>query len=216
MTLGAAVLLGLVGSLHCAAMCGPLALLAGGGHGSRSGRLRRGLLYHAGRTSTYALLGALAGTVGHASALVGASRLISIAAGISLVVGAVAPALFRGRGELSQALMPLVARAASVARRVPSRYPAAGALALGMVNGLVPCGMLYSALLLSLAAASPLESAATMAAFGAATIPSLAVTALAAATIPVAWRPRLAALTPIALAGVGVLLVVRGMTTSCH
>lgn len=216
MTLGAAALLGLVGSLHCVTMCGPLALLASGAHGSPPERLRRAVLFHSGRTGMYAVLGAVAGTVGHLSTLMGAGRAVTIAAGVSLVVGAVAPSLFRGRIKFSQALMPVVARAASAARRVPSRYPTAGVLALGMANGLVPCGMLYSALLLALTAASPVQSAGTMAVFGAATAPALVATTLAAGMVPVVWRQRLVAIAPVAVAGVGVLLVVRGLTTSCH
>jgi sulfite exporter TauE/SafE len=216
MTLGAAALLGLIGSLHCVTMCGPLAVLAAGTQGSPAERLRRAVLYHSGRTSMYAVLGAVAGTVGHLSTLAGAGRVVTIAAGVSLVVGAVAPSLFRGRYEFSQVLMPAVARAASAARRVPSRYPTAGVLALGMANGLVPCGMLHSALLLSLTAASPVQSAGTMAVFGAATAPALVATALAAAIVPVLWRQRLVAISPVAVAGVGVLLLVRGLTTSCH
>jgi sulfite exporter TauE/SafE len=97
-----------------------------------------------------------------------------------------------------------------------SRFPRSGTFALGMANGLVPCGMLYSALLLALTAAGPVQSAVTMSVFGAATALALVGLTLAAVAVPTAWRSRLIAMTPVAVAGVGVLLVVRGLTTSCH
>jgi sulfite exporter TauE/SafE len=215
-TLGAAAVLGLVGSLHCVAMCGPLALVVCGAHGTASERLRRAGLYHSGRTVMYALLGAAAGLAGHASALAGAGRVLTVAAGVSLVAGAVAPRLLGGRVPLSGALMPVAARAAGAAVQVRRRFPWAGTFALGMANGLLPCGMLYSALLLALTAAGPVQSAVTMSVFGAATALALVATTLAAGAVPITSRPRLVALTPVAVAGVGVLLVVRGLTTSCH
>jgi sulfite exporter TauE/SafE len=89
-------------------------------------------------------------------------------------------------------------------------------VALGMANGLLPCGMLYSALLLALTAGGLGESAVVMTVFGFATMPALLATSLAAGTLPAAWRPRLAALAPVALGGVGLMLVARGLLTTCH
>src|ERR1700675_4874711 len=87
MELWTAFLLGLVGSLHCAGMCGPLVLaLPGTGNTSRSYILGR-LAYNVGRLGVYGLLGAIFGLLGGTFALAGLQRWISLVAGAAILIG---------------------------------------------------------------------------------------------------------------------------------
>jgi uncharacterized protein len=159
----AAAVAGLMATPHCAGMCG--------GFATACGRPRGGLwAWHAGRLSTYALLGALAGLAG--ASLPGPAWFPALVSGVLLAwfAGALA-----GVFPQPAASLPGVARAgrALLARPgLPARF------LFGSVTGLLPCGMVYAALALAVAAANPLVSAAAMVAFGAATVPGLTVLSL--------------------------------------
>ena len=164
--LASAFLMGLFGGVHCVAMCGgvvgvlctaaPRCPSAG-----RQGRLAQApywLAYHGGRVSSYAALGALFGGLGSLST--GVFPLELHLAGL--------PSGVRALESLGA---PLWARLAPLTKRVlPLRTPW-HALVLGGLWGLMPCGLLYGALALAASAGSPALGAATMAAFGLATLP---------------------------------------------
>ena len=196
--LAAGIALGLAGSLHCAAMCGPLTLVV----------RRNTWLHHAGRIGTYVTLGAAAGLAGRVIAGAGSTRLLSVVAGGSLLVAAIEQPLRRMRRSSRPARR--VAAFGAVARW-RSRHGRTGALAFGVLNGLLPCGLVYAAAGASVSVGDPLGSAAFMAAFGLGSIPALLavrwVGGIARETS--ALRVRHAA--PVALALVGALLVVRGL-----
>jgi uncharacterized protein len=170
----AAALAGLMATPHCAGMCGGFAAACARGPVRIQGQRRRlepGLwAWHAGRLSTYAVLGALAGLFG--GALPGPSWLPAAVAATLLVWFAAALA---GVVPQPSARVPGLARAGQWLARRPSG-PAR--LLFGAVTGLLPCGMVYAALSIAIAAGTPLHGAAAMVAFGAATVPGLTVVAV--------------------------------------
>ena len=195
--ISAAALAGLVGSPHCIGMCGSFALACGG-------RVSHTLAWHAGKILTYALLGSLAGLVGHSvpgptwvATIVSAALVVWFAAGLAGVVPE--PAL----------RIPGLTRLATGAAR---RDDLASRFAFGMANGLLPCGLVYATLGIAVASGDPYVGAASMAAFGLATAPALAAFGLGvrrlAAERP--WTRRvLAAL--VLVAGLWVVVQRQGM-----
>ncbi|MBL4586245.1 MAG: sulfite exporter TauE/SafE family protein [Flavobacteriales bacterium] len=90
-----ALILGLVGSLHCLGMCGPIVLIVP----KRTGRFSSvldPLLYHAGRLMTYALLGLVAGLIGGRLAVFGGQQRLSLIIGLLILVGVLIPGKFFG------------------------------------------------------------------------------------------------------------------------
>jgi len=167
-----ALILGLVGSLHCIGMCGPLILALP--HGSNSHPVRFWLLritYHIGRAGTYALFGWLAGTFGHNFKLLGWQQGLSIVGGLLLVALAVWPRLqsrFPGFNFIWLAFRPIQHRF----------FRQAGfqkQLIAGAFNALLPCGLLYTALAGAVVMGHPLYSALFMGIFGLATVPGLLI-----------------------------------------
>jgi sulfite exporter TauE/SafE len=160
--LAAAFLAGLLGSLHCVGMCGAFA--------ASCTRAAAGLpAWHAGRIATYALLGALAGSVGHL--LPGPAWLPAALAAILLTWFALGLA-----GLVPEPRLVPPGLAAAGARAASSTTPSAQFL-FGVVNGFLPCGLVYSALGLPVALAHPLPGALAMIAFGAGTVPALSLAA---------------------------------------
>ena len=113
MNLLAAFLLGLAGSLHCAAMCGPLVLAVAAARrqsphnaGARfcGGDILPGLAYHGGRLVTYGFLGAVSGLIGAAVVFAGFQRWISIAAGCLVLLGTLTSLRARWGGVAGRAV----------------------------------------------------------------------------------------------------------------
>lgn len=196
----AGLLLGAAGSLHCLAMCGPLVMA-----------MRAGALYHVARVATYVLAGLAAGLVGRALDLADLGRALSIAAGLLLLAMAAGRAGLPIGPRSAGRLGGFIARLIRAARRRTEGRPAAGALAAGALNALLPCGLVYAALAAAAAMGSPASSAGFMLAFGAGTVPALAALSVFARSMSGEMRGRLRLAVPIALAMVGVLLVARGV-----
>lgn len=158
---------GLASSLHCAAMCGPIAACAAGTTTGRAGLVAR---YHLGRLLGYALAGAIVGALGGtalSTLKAPGARLIPWALALVLVLQAAG--LIRRAGELPL-LGPLVVRAGRLAASLPDKARAAS---LGAITPLLPCGLLWGMYALALASGSAKGGALTLLAFAAGGIPAL-------------------------------------------
>ncbi|MBI2837768.1 MAG: sulfite exporter TauE/SafE family protein [Acidobacteria bacterium] len=207
------LMIGLVGSIHCAQMCGPIVVgyslpLA---RQPRGRQVRAHLLYNLGRVTTYAVLGAVAGAVGGVAGFV--SRLAGLRGATTIAAGA----LMIAAGLLMSGFIPVSRLTARlpfrprIAARFMQSPGVASKLALGLVLGLLPCGMVYAALLKAVETATPSGGAATMIAFGLGTTSTMV--AMGMLSTALGWRlgryaPRLAAL---AVTIMGVLLLWRGI-----
>lgn len=178
--IGAVLIASLVGSLHCAGMCGGLVLFAIDAAGKATKPLRLQLAYHGARGIAYTALGVLAGFIGEAvdvaGSLAGMQRPAAIVAGaIMIVLGAIA--LARGAGSrIAKIPAPaFVTRTLERAHRVAFGLPPiARAFSVGMLTPLLPCGWLYAFVIVAGGTASPLLGALVMNAFWVGTVPVLA------------------------------------------
>jgi sulfite exporter TauE/SafE len=157
-----AFLAGLAGSPHCVLMCGPFA--------SACARTAPGLAaWHAGRLTGYAILGAVAGAAG--AVLPGPAWLPGLLAALFLLWFGAALA---GLAPEPRVALPGFSGAGSLLREGRG---AAARYGFGVVNGFLPCGLVYTALSIPVALAAPLPGALAMVAFGAGTLPLLSVAA---------------------------------------
>jgi sulfite exporter TauE/SafE len=200
--------MGVLGSLHCVGMCGPLLLaVPNAGHTRRSFLLGR-VVYHAGRILTYALLGLVAGAIGLGFALAGIQRWASVAAGAAILAGL----LFSSRLALAAPISRMVARVRSRLAGLLRRRGLASTFLLGMLNGLLPCGLVYMACAGALALGSVAWGMAYLVVFGLGTTPALLAVGLAGKVIPPRIRFGLQRVVPAYLALLGVVLILRGMS----
>lgn len=218
----AGVLLGVSGSVHCAAMCGPLVAVADGAAARARGvsRWRGRAMYHGGRMGVYALLGVAAGASGAAIEGRGYGRGLAIAAGLALVVqacvaaGAARGVAYSGLGPAAaHRLAGAVSRAAGWLRRHGLARPSV----MGALNGLLPCGLVYAALIGAAGTGSVAAALSLMIGFGLGTLPALlgvgVVSGLAAGRGGPGGR-RVAM--PVALGVAGVVLIARGLGPAAH
>ncbi|MBM3881070.1 MAG: sulfite exporter TauE/SafE family protein [Verrucomicrobia bacterium] len=201
-----ALLLGLAGSLHCAGMCGPLVLALPPGS-TPSQHLWGRVAHSMGRLTTYGLLGVAFGLIGQSFALAGWQQAVSIGLGLCLLVavwGWRKPSLQFRFQRFDAWLRPTLAR--WLRRRTP------GALwVVGLLNGLLPCGLVYAACAGAVVAGTAWQGLLYMLVFGLGTVPMLLGLALIGRFAHLAWRLRLQRLVPVSLGLVAGLLILRGL-----
>jgi len=168
----------ILGSLHCAGMCGAfLAFAVGADADQPRGRASLHVGYHGGRLVSYALLGAAAGGLGALADLAGVLaglQPIAMAMAAVVVIGFGIITLLRISGARFAALRPpaWLARAFAAGNKVAMAWkPTPRAWAVGLLTTLLPCGWLYAFAFTAAGTADPLKGALTMAAFWAGTLP---------------------------------------------
>jgi uncharacterized protein len=202
--------LGLLGSVHCIGMCGPLALALPIQHLSESQKPLAIVLYNLGRVFTYTLLGIVLGIVGRGIFLAGLQQWFSIAAGMVILFSVYL--LFAGKRQHSPLfIQSLYSQVKKLISFLLKKRGTASFFFIGAGNGLLPCGMVYIALAGALLSASIMESAAYMMFFGLGTVPAMALFSLFGLSISLNFRNRIKKLIPLVMALAGILLIVRGM-----
>lgn len=174
------VVASLLGSVHCAAMCGGfVAAYAADRGATATQRASAHLAYNGGRLVTYAGLGALAGSLGHALDLAGRAAGLShaaalVTAGMLVVMGSVG--LTRPRGLVQLGTRPksaLASRFAALLARFRSQPAVVRAGVLGLSSTLLPCGWLYAFAGFAAATGSASAGASLMSAFWVGSLPML-------------------------------------------
>lgn len=202
LTLGGALLLGAAGSPHCMAMCGAITA-AFGLSGARRYPVAVPLCASLGRVLGYAALGAAVGALGLAAGVwlqqpAGILVLRFVAALTLILVGLQLTAWWQPLDQIARLGAPLWRRLQPLSRCLLPIDTPAKALAFGLLWGLLPCGLVYGMLALTIGFASPVQSALFMGAFGLGTLPAMLGLGMAAgmgrAAAPPRWRVPIGAL----------------------
>ncbi len=163
--------IGLFGSLHCIGMCGPIALAMPLQQKSRFSLLTNSLLYNFGRAITYGFLGIFIGIIGEGIVFAGLQRVLSILTGVMLL----AMVFFSVNLESKIVSLPFFNQFYLHVKNLLGKYLRKNTketvLVIGLVNGLLPCGLVYLAMVGALSAESIVASSFYMFSFGLGTIP---------------------------------------------
>lgn len=205
-----ALTIGLVGSLHCVGMCGPIALAIPLTTPERNQVIFQSFLYHMGRITTYALLGLVMGLMGWGIALAGYQKGLSIGFGVMLILVAVFSISIEQRmmqnGIVKKgfnAIKTKLAQLLSITNR-------SSAFSIGLLNGILPCGLVYLALAGAVVNGQLLGGALYMFLFGVGTLP-LMIGVMAFGKLGGRYLPRFRKIIPYALVLFGCLLIYRGL-----
>jgi uncharacterized protein len=200
-----AVVFGLLGSFHCAGMCGPIVLAIPG----RSLLVK--LSYNIGRSITYTMMGAMVGFVGEGFTFVGWQQILSIVAGTAMLL-----IIFFTKyqhfdlpmnGVVEKMWLVLKDKLTPLFRSQSQAAP----FFIGLINGLLPCGMVYAALLTAISLGGIRETALYMFLFGLGTIPLLIMVSIFGNVLSPTLRIRYNKVVPYFLGLVAVLLILRGL-----
>jgi len=206
-----AIALGFASGFHCIGMCGPIALSMGLTKKQATNFYLQNLTYQFGRIITYSLLGALLGIVGEGFEMAGFQQYLTIIAGILLII----MALFSFGGKDFASKIPFLSKFLFSVKlnlgKLLQKADYRSRFTTGLLNGFLPCGMVYMALTASLAAGGIWQGASYMALFGLGTLPFMFAVVLAGNLMNQAFRVKILKAVPVIMIILGGLFILRGL-----
>lgn len=207
----AGFILGLLGSLHCIGMCGPIAMMLPVSKTNTTKKHVQILLYHLGRIVTYSLLGVVFGLVGKGLLLTGLQQQLSIIIGVIMILLVVFP-------KISHTLTFKISPLTTVLNKLKlqlglylKKESYYAIFTIGFFNGFLPCGMVYLALVGAIAMESLFESTLYMFLYGLGTVPLLSVLIYVKDAFSNTFRNKLQKAIPVFVVVIGVLFIIRGL-----
>jgi len=207
-----ALLLGLMGSFHCAGMCGPIAI-ALPLHGNRlPQKIYGGVLYNLGRTLTYGVMGAVFGLLGQGVRMIGFQQKVSIIMGAIMIISVFFPSLFKNQYNTEKSWISWVGKLKSAIVKMFAIRSFSSLFFIGLANGLLPCGLVYIAIAGAIGTGEVVYGSLYMLMFGLGTIPMMLSIAIAGNVLSVAIRKKINRLIPVLVVIVGVFFILRGLS----
>ncbi len=206
-----AFVLGIMGSFHCAGMCGPIAIALPLHGNSIAQKIFGGALYNIGRTITYGIMGALFGMLGQGIHLLGFQQTVSVVMGALMIISVLFPALFRNQYTLDKSLFSLVGKLKKSIGKLFAVRSFQSLFFIGLLNGLLPCGLVYIAIAGAIGTGNTAKGAFYMILFGLGTIPMMLGISLAGNVLGLAVRQKINKIIPVLVVVVGLLFVLRGL-----
>lgn len=206
-----ALIFGLLGSFHCVGMCGPIAFLLPVDHHNQVKKLGQIFLYHIGRIVAYSFIGLLFGLIGKSLNLFGMQQQLSIIIGILMLVVIFVPQNVFNKYNFSKPIFRVIAKVksalgAELKKKTPDTF-----LTIGLLNGFLPCGLVYMAVFGAIATGSALQGSLYMAMFGLGTIPLMTSAIYLGNFLNVQMRQRIRKAIPAFVVVIACLFIVRGL-----
>ena len=203
--------IGIVGSMHCIGMCGPIALALPVRNNSNSRRVFSIALYNLGRISTYAIFGTIFGILGKSFYIAGLQRQISVFLGILILLGLFVPYLLKQKNKFNNWWNKIFGNLYKEMGSLLKNDSLISLYIIGLINGLLPCGLVYLALAGALAQTEIIDGTLFMVMFGLGTVPAMFVVGWSSKFISLKMRNNIKVLSPYLIGFFGVLLILRGL-----
>ncbi|MES2265134.1 MAG: sulfite exporter TauE/SafE family protein [Bacteroidota bacterium] len=200
--------IGLFGSVHCIGMCGPLAFAVPSFHSRWWLVIADKLIYNAGRVLSYTVLGYLIGLLGKQLWLAGLQQSVSIISGALIIVVGFSR-LFKTRFKQSRLMTLLLSPVQKTISYALNHHM--GHFIVGVLNGLLPCGFVYLALVGAVNTSSAIASAQYMFWFGAGTFPLMLIATIGSGYIGPVFRRRINKGMPFLMICLGCWFLLRGL-----
>jgi len=205
------IIVGLFGSLHCLGMCGPIAMILPVDRSNSKKQAFQTLLYHLGRIISYSLMGLIFGFLGKTLNLFTSQQYLSLIIGALMMISVFIPLNWTKRlqkkGPISKAIRWVSQKLGQLLKEKRDDQ----ILTLGVLNGLLPCGLVYVAIASATALSDPIKSTLYMAMFGVGTIPMMTTAVYLSQWISQRLRTRLLKWIPVLVFLMGALLFARGL-----
>ncbi|MBU1011421.1 MAG: sulfite exporter TauE/SafE family protein [Bacteroidetes bacterium] len=211
MELLAALTLGLIGSFHCIGMCGPIAIALPLTHSNWISKILGAFIYNIGRAFTYGLMGVFFGLLGKGFKLAGLQQWVSIVMGAIMIISVLFPVVLRNRAQLDGLINKLVSGLKKAFSDLFKNHSYNSLFLIGLLNGFLPCGLVYMAIAGAVATGEVLNGAMYMVIFGLGTLPVMLSVSLIGNIISTRFRNRIRKFIPVFIVIIGILFILRGM-----
>jgi len=203
--------IGLFGSLHCIGMCGPIAIALPVPNTSNASFLAGRLLYNIGRVLTYSFLGAIFGLLGSRFVVAGFQQGISIILGVIILIVVLMPSRYKVKVTQHPIILKISSPLKESIGILFKKGTFSSMFLIGILNGFLPCGLVYVALAGAIASGDAISGAAVMALFGLGTIPAMFAATVFGKFINLGLRRKLNKLIPYFAIVLAIIFILRGM-----
>ena len=205
------LVLGFLTSFHCIGMCGPIAIALPLHGANKWQKAIGGVLYNLGRTTTYIVFGFILGLFGQGLGALGFQRWVSIIAGALMIITVLSPSLFKSNFSASGIFGSLLTKVKLALKKLFSTKSFGSLYLIGLLNGLLPCGPLYMAFIISTGTGNAITAAVFMLMFGLGTIPLLFAITILGNFISLSIRNKINNFLPVLIVIIGILFILRGL-----
>ncbi|WP_072942077.1 sulfite exporter TauE/SafE family protein [Flavobacterium granuli] len=206
-----AFIFGLISSFHCIGMCGPIAMMLPVDRTNPTKKVSQILTYHLGRLTAYGSIGFIFGLVGKGFFMAGMQQKMSIFIGLAMIVIVLVPEKIFARYNFSKPVYRLISK---IKQSLGSQFRNKSYKSLfiiGLLNGFLPCGMVYVALFGAIAMQSVGFGVLYMILFGLGTIPMMSSIVYLNSFLTVKTRNKIQKAIPYVAVIIGVLFILRGL-----
>ena len=205
---------GLISSFHCVGMCGPIAMMLPVDRSNEAKKMLQILLYHLGRLTAYGSLGIVFGLLGKGFYLAGMQQQLSILVGIFMILIVLIPERIFMKYNFSKPVYRIISKVKSSLGKQFKKKSNSALFTIGLLNGFLPCGLVYAALFGALAMQNISLGVLYMVLYGLGTIPMLSAAVYVSGFLSGNFRNKLQKVIPVAAIVIGGLFILRGMGLS--
>ena len=201
--------MGLFGSIHCTLMCGPLLFALQQHHKLSFSAALNKILYQIGRILTYGIIGLLFGILGNSIAMKGWQQGFSILTGVILLFIGISYTLMHNYPKIAAFQTKIIHPFTKVMAKW--LYKPNGSFIAGMLNGLLPCGMVYMAVASAMNAENSLLSFQFMVCFGLGTLPLMFIFSFLTTLPKKFFKVKFSSILPVLYIIMGLWFILRGV-----
>lgn len=209
--LWSAFILGLLGSLHCVGMCGPIAFMLPVDRSNSVRKVSQIFTYHLGRLLAYGSIGLFFGLVGKGLYIFGIQQQLSIVIGVLMIVAILIPLHVFNKYNFSRPLFTFISRIKSALGKALKKKTPDALFTIGFLNGFLPCGLVYMAVFASLAMGNAAYGSLYMILFGIGTIPLMTSAIYLGKFLNSSVKKRIQQAIPVFVVFIGLLFILRGL-----
>ena len=206
-----AFIFGLISSLHCIGMCGPIALMLPVDRTNKAKKVLQIISYHLGRLIAYGTSGLIFGVLGKGFYLAGLQQNLSLFIGVAMIVMLLIPEKAFANYNFSKPIFKLISKVKSLLGSQFKNKSYKSLITIGLLNGFLPCGMVYVALFGAIAMQSATYGIYYMLLFGLGTVPMMSSVVYLNSLMSISFRNRIQKIIPMVGVIIGVLFILRGL-----
>ena len=206
-----ALILGLMGSLHCVGMCGPIAFMLPVDRTNNHKKFGQIFIYHFGRLLAYGIIGFVFGLLGKGLSIFGIQQKLSIAIGIIMILVVLIPYNTFNKYNLSKPIYKVISKVKNQLGKELKKKSPDTFLTIGFLNGFLPCGLVYMALFGSIAMGDALQGSLYMMLFGVGTLPLMTAAIYFSNLLKGGIRQKVQKAIPVFVIIIGSLFILRGL-----
>lgn len=206
-----ALFLGLISSLHCVGMCGPIAMMLPVDHQNEAKKITQILTYHFGRLTAYGVIGLIFGLLGRGFFLAGMQQKMSIIIGIAMIVIVLIPEKVFAQYNFSKPVYRIISKIKFHLGSQFKKKSYKSLFTIGLLNGFLPCGMVYAALFGAIAMQSAGLGVTYMLLYGLGTIPLMTTVVYVKSLLKLPFRNKIQKAISYVAVIIGILFILRGL-----